>query len=117
LTLLDAIIFIIKEQANMTISFFFGLLLAFCLSPGLCSEPWSPPELGDTTDLQQLHLNDELRNEWDHVPFQSRVVGGSVANGENYPWHVNLGGCGGTLVHEDSESFSNLLLQLVKVFY
>ena len=32
-----------------------------------------------------------------HYGFTSRIVGGSPADASNYPFHVNLGGCGGSL--------------------
>ena len=32
-----------------------------------------------------------------HYPFQSRIIGGTVANAKNYEYHVNLGGCGASL--------------------
>ena len=49
----------------------------------------------DTSSLPEQEYTNE--DEWDHVPFQSRIVGGTVASGSDYPFHVNLGGCGGTL--------------------
>jgi hypothetical protein len=33
----------------------------------------------------------------DHFGFESRIVGGTVASGSDYPFIVNLGGCGGSL--------------------
>ena len=38
-----------------------------------------------------------FEGDWDHVPFESRIVGGTVASGDTYPFHVDLGGCGDSL--------------------
>lgn len=65
------------------------------------------PGFGDLDSATPLVEQDESNDDdneddpWDHVAFESRIVGGSVTNGDNYPFHVNLGGCGGSLIHED----------------
>lgn len=59
--------------------------------PGFGGEDYDSP----STQVQEyIDVEDE---EGLHVPFQSRIVGGTTVDGSNYPFHVNLGGCGGTL--------------------
>lgn len=79
---------------------------------------------GNSQPLRRTQEADDIT----HYGFQSRIVGGSNANSANYPFHVsrrvvcgvgllcfcvltiascsqntqvNLGGCGGSLIHED----------------
>ena len=48
-------------------------------------------DLVNTTDLA----------EEDTVNIETRIVGGTIADGDDFPWYVNLGGCGGTLIAPD----------------
>lgn len=36
-----------------------------------------------------------------HIPSQSRIIGGKDASAGEYPFFVEWGGCGGSLIHED----------------
>jgi len=47
-------------------------------------------------NIPEMEPQNEL-NDWGHVPFQSRIVGGIIADASRYPWHVDIGGCGGSL--------------------
>ena len=64
----------------------------------LLDQPGFGGEEYDESSLQeQEYTNVDGDDEGIHMPFQSRIVGGTVVDGSNYPFHVNLGGCGGTL--------------------
>jgi hypothetical protein len=36
-----------------------------------------------------------------HLPFQSRIVGGTAADAGTFEYSVYIGGCGGSLIWED----------------
>jgi trypsin len=36
-----------------------------------------------------------------HIPIQSRIIGGSEAPTDQYPWFVQWSGCGASLIHTD----------------
>lgn len=87
----------------MKLSFSFALWSAIIASSRCHAEErdlLDTPGFGEegyaTYSVQDQDTNVD-EDEWDHVPFQSRIVGGTVASGSDYPFHVNLGGCGGTL--------------------
>ena len=55
------------------------------------------PCLADDQQLRRRIEGTEEEESGQHEAFQSRIVGGTVADASDYPFHVNIGGCGGTL--------------------
>lgn len=57
----------------------------------------------ETGSIRRIEADglDEDNNDEEHIPFQSRIVGGTIANVNDYDYNVYLGGCGGSLIFED----------------
>ena len=57
----------------------------------------SPCLANDQQLRRRIEETEEEVESGQHQAFQSRIVGGTVADASDYPFHVNIGGCGGTL--------------------
>lgn len=63
---------------------------------GLTTTSTEPTPESQMPILQPLSATHAL-----HLPAESRIVGGENTNVGDYPWFVQGGGCGGTLIHPD----------------
>ena len=63
----------------------------------LAAAAMAPSSATDPHDFWRTEEVDDGEEGIAHYGFESRIVGGSVANADKYPFHVNIGGCGGSL--------------------